>query len=694
VPRANLSATLLGDGTALLAGGGGASNSTWSSADRFDPAATIVYITNPNLPDGFTGTPYSYSLASSVGGTTITMTSGALPQGLNFGSGVISGTPTASGTYYFGVHLADGGGHFADQTLRLRIDALDVTTASLPSGLVGVAYSQSLAATGVGGKTWTLSNFNGTLPNGLTLNANGTITGTPAQSEVQSFTVVATDSLGQQATRKLSINVTAPNQPPTANADSYNVNENSGSDPNMVGFWPFNENSGATAFDLSGLGNDAAFVNGPVRSTDIPGTLGRSLDFNGTTQSLSVPTSPSLQSISSALTISAWVKPGGGTFDGATHGIISMPRDAAGTGWALRIENNRVNFALNDGPHSCSFGGSTATLTQDQWTHLAVTFQQGGDARLYKNGTLIENIVSVANPSAECGTGFPGSLAVSTEPLHIGREFDDASGYPRYFDGVIDEARVYSRELSASEIVALGSNDPLVLTAPGILANDHDNDSPVITAVLTTSPQHGTLQLNTDGSFTYAPTFGFNGTDSFTYRAFDGLLQSASPATVTIAVNPNLSVLGPAGGTGGATPYLVQCGPTAYAIGFHVPYGGGSGPYDYALTAAILMCSDAVDVTIKDFPASNYQLGCTPGDRMVGLLGFTNNAFGPNPNIAGIGGRCEPTAGGPINETGIAPAVGNAFGPYDCPTGQVVIGAFGRSGAAIDSLGLVCGVRP
>ena len=187
-----------------------------------------------------------------------------------------------------------------------------------------------------------------------------------------------------------------------------------------------------------------------------------------------MPTSASLQTLTSGLTLSAWVKIGSGTLDFQTHGIISMPRDPGGTGWALRIENNALNLGISDGSYGCSFGGLLPPLPANTWTHLAATFEAGKRVKLYRDGTLVES-VDISTPSfPECGTSFPGNLAVSTQPLHIGREFDDATGYPRYFDGLIDEARVYSRALSDSEIAALVNDYPLAVTAPGVLANDSD----------------------------------------------------------------------------------------------------------------------------------------------------------------------------------------------------------------------------
>jgi VCBS repeat-containing protein len=71
--------------------------------------------------------------------------------------------------------------------------------------------------------------------------------------------------------------------------------------------------------------------------------------------------------------------------------------------------------------------------------------------------------------------------------------------------------------------------------AQGLLANDVDTQGHALTASVTTPPANGTLTLGADGSFTYTPAANFNGTDSFTYRASDGELESP-PAMVQITV--------------------------------------------------------------------------------------------------------------------------------------------------------------
>lgn len=80
----------------------------------------------------------------------------------------------------------------------------------------------------------------------------------------------------------------------------------------------------------------------------------------------------------------------------------------------------------------------------------------------------------------------------------------------------------------------------LDVASPGVLANDTDLDADPLTAVLDTGPAHGragTFVLNGDGSFHYEPAVNFNGVDTFTYHANDGVADSAV-VSVSITVNP------------------------------------------------------------------------------------------------------------------------------------------------------------
>ena len=90
--------------------------------------------------------------------------------------------------------------------------------------------------------------------------------------------------------------------------------------------------------------------------------------------------------------------------------------------------------------------------------------------------------------------------------------------------------------VAANDSYSINEDATLNIAAPGVLGNDSDVDSPSLTAVLVGGPTNGTLTLNGNGSFTYTPFPNFNGTDSFTYKANDGALDS-NLATVTITVN-------------------------------------------------------------------------------------------------------------------------------------------------------------
>ena len=67
-----------------------------------------------------------------------------------------------------------------------------------------------------------------------------------------------------------------------------------------------------------------------------------------------------------------------------------------------------------------------------------------------------------------------------------------------------------------------GTNTTLTVAAPGVLENDTDPEDDPLTAIKVTDPSHGTLALNSDGSFEYIPDTDYTGPDSFTYKAYDG----------------------------------------------------------------------------------------------------------------------------------------------------------------------------
>jgi hypothetical protein len=81
-------------------------------------------------------------------------------------------------------------------------------------------------------------------------------------------------------------------------------------------------------------------------------------------------------------------------------------------------------------------------------------------------------------------------------------------------------------------------NTPLTVAAPGLLGNDSSALSLALTAVLNSAPLHGSLTVNTNGSFTYTPNPGYAGLDAFTYKALDG--AGSAPVSVSITVAAQL----------------------------------------------------------------------------------------------------------------------------------------------------------
>ncbi|MGJ5815105.1 beta strand repeat-containing protein [Paludibaculum fermentans] len=156
-------------------------------------------ITTTSLPGGFLSTPYQATLASSGFGSAPiwSIVQGTLPGGLalNPTTGAITGTPTAEGTYSFQVSAASGNQIAGPKALSIvvGIPGLDFTPDTLPAGTIGVPYSQVFSPSG-GSGAYVFSLTTGPLPPGLSLGADGSVTGTPNTSGTYKFVVRLTSA--------------------------------------------------------------------------------------------------------------------------------------------------------------------------------------------------------------------------------------------------------------------------------------------------------------------------------------------------------------------------------------------------------------------------------------------------------------------------------------------------------------------
>src|SRR4029077_14574647 len=169
--------------------------------------AAALVISTTTLPNGTVGVAYSQILTATGGVSpeTWALAAGSLPAGLSLSTaGVISGTPTASGTASFSVNVTDSESPAQSPTKALtvtinsRSGGLSITTTSpLTGASQNTAYTTSVTATG-GTPPYTWSADSNALPPGLSLSTTGTpsatLSGTPLATGTYQFTVTVTDS--------------------------------------------------------------------------------------------------------------------------------------------------------------------------------------------------------------------------------------------------------------------------------------------------------------------------------------------------------------------------------------------------------------------------------------------------------------------------------------------------------------------
>jgi uncharacterized repeat protein (TIGR01451 family) len=176
-----------------------------------DIACQPIMMNPGGISAGTAGVPYSTTFTQTGGiGSIAFAESGALPTGLSFNAGVLSGTPVQTGSFPINVTATDSNGCTGSRSYTLTIDCpvITVNPQSLTAGTAGVAYGPVSFTQSGGVGTMTLSEA-GALPSGIIFSA-GTLSGTPTQTGSFNFSVTATDQNGCGGSRSYTLVIGCP----------------------------------------------------------------------------------------------------------------------------------------------------------------------------------------------------------------------------------------------------------------------------------------------------------------------------------------------------------------------------------------------------------------------------------------------------------------------------------------------------
>lgn len=429
----------------------------------------------------------------------------------------------------------------------------------------------------------------------FTLNPDGTFNYVPRLNfnGADTFTYVAVDSLGARSqTATVTFNVAAVNDAPIASNDAYNIAPAGTLNVTIPGIL-------ANDTDVDGNPLTASLVTGPTGATvfslnpDGSFTYSPQVAFAGpdsfTYQVSDGTTVSNLATVSIVITANQFPTATPDTFTTQEDtpltigNVLTNDTDPDGnlplTASLIAAPTNALSFTLNpDGTFSyvprLNFNGT------DTFTYAAID-RLGGTSTpttVTFSVTPVNDLPTAVNDSVFINAGAPatitapGVLANDTDPdgnpltaslltnATSGTVALNGNGSFVYtpnagFFGVDSftyaandgtgnslpatvTVRVNGIPTASNDTYTAAIGSPLsVLPIQGVLANDGDPEGAVLTASVVTNPAQGNLTLNPDGSFLYTSNGGAAGTDSFIYRATDGL--ASATATVTIALRTN-----------------------------------------------------------------------------------------------------------------------------------------------------------
>jgi len=197
-------------GRALARGGAVTldSNTVTATCASAAPVCPTISLAPTTLPGGTAGVAYSQPISASggLGPYTFSVTSGSLPAGVTLTpAGLLAGTPATAGQSAVTIRAADANGCSGSFSSTIVVaaappvppgcPAITLAPSTLPAGTVGVAYSQTIVATG-GTGPYSFGLAAGSLPAGVTLTAAGVVAGTPTTAAQSQVTIRGTDTAG------------------------------------------------------------------------------------------------------------------------------------------------------------------------------------------------------------------------------------------------------------------------------------------------------------------------------------------------------------------------------------------------------------------------------------------------------------------------------------------------------------------
>ncbi|WP_338285537.1 Calx-beta domain-containing protein [Luteolibacter sp. LG18] len=554
------------------------------------PVFTANPITGGNATEdsAYSGSIASYGTDVDAGDS-LTFSKVSGPAWLSVASnGALSGTPGNSdvGANGFTVKVTDAAGANVNATLNITVvnvnDAPTFASAlTAPDATSGMPYTGNTIAGSASdidaGDTLTYTKVSG--PAWLTVASNGALSGTPGLADGGSanvFTVRATDGTGAYAETTLTINVIIPDlaADPDGDGSPTGLEFTVGTAPfdnasvpgsiytNLRGWWKLDETSGTNADDATGRVQDGTLAGSPASTA---GIVGNALNLDGTDDGITLGNAPSLSGTGD-FTVGAWVK----IASGSGTGVIIQQRDATGSGYngeyGLQVlSNGTVEFYIYNGGYQFDITTPTTygLVNDNQWHYVAAT-RSGTTGTVYVDG----------NPLATA-SGTAKSL-VSTLTMSIGWDQRDNN---KRFKGLLDEVRLYTRALSASELN--GIHDGLIANrAPAFTAGSYtltnatvgstyagtlvgkatDADTDVLTFAKVSGPSWLTVASN--GTLSGTPAAGDAGTGSYSVSVTDPDGQSAT-ASLSVTVYGAL----PSGWTAGDIGSTGVVGSSGYTSG-------------------------------------------------------------------------------------------------------------------------------